>query len=69
MEQTAAFVQRAKEAEARAALLEDEALKGQWREIAIGYRNLAQARLTLFTCGATSERAFTSPASPTSLQN
>jgi hypothetical protein len=43
---TAEYLQRAKEAEVRATELKDDALKRQWREIANGYRNLAQARLT-----------------------
>ena len=66
MEQTAAYIRRAKEAEARAITIDDEALKTQWREIAIAYRNLAQARVILITSGATSVWASSSPASPTS---
>jgi hypothetical protein len=46
LKQTAEYIQRAKEAEVRATELKDEALKREWREIANGYRNLAQARLT-----------------------
>ena len=69
VKQIAAFVQWAKEAEARAALLEDEALKGHWRDIAVGYRNLAQARQMLLASGATSEPAFPSRDGLTSLQN
>jgi len=49
MEKTVAYIRRAKEAEARAITTEDETLKGQWREIAIEYRNLAQAREILIT--------------------
>jgi hypothetical protein len=49
VKQTAEYVQRAKEAEVRATGLKDEALKREWREIANGYRNLAQARLTSMT--------------------
>ena len=69
MKQIAEFVHRAKEAEARATLLEDEALKGHWRDIAVGYRNLAQARQTFLTGGATSERASPSLGGLTSLRN
>jgi hypothetical protein len=62
VEQTAAYIRRAKEAEARAITIEDEELKDQWREIAIAYRNLAQARVSLITSGETS--VWASPSSP-----
>lgn len=56
MKKTAEYVQRAKEAEIRAAEAKDEALKGQWRDLAIEYRNLAQARLIFITTVATSKK-------------
>jgi hypothetical protein len=46
VKQTTEYVQRAKEAEVRASELKDETLRRQWHEIANGYRNLAQARLS-----------------------
>jgi hypothetical protein len=39
------YLERAREAEARASLGENKAQKNEWREIANAYRNLAQARL------------------------
>jgi hypothetical protein len=56
VKKTAEYVQRAKEAEIRATELQDGALKAQWRDLAIGYRNLAQARLIFITFEATSQR-------------
>jgi PAS domain S-box-containing protein len=41
------YVRRAKEAEARARSLGDDPQKGHWLEIANGYRNMAQARLSV----------------------
>jgi PAS domain S-box-containing protein len=46
MRQFQEYVRRAKEAEAQAMSLEDDLQKRQWLEIANGYRNVAQARLT-----------------------
>jgi len=56
VKKTAEYVQRAKEAEIRATEVKDQALKGQWRDLAIGYRNLAQARLIFITAAATSQQ-------------
>jgi len=56
VKKTAECVQRAKEAEIRATEVKDQALKGQWRDLAIGYRNLAQARLIFVTTVATSQQ-------------
>ena len=56
MKKTAEYVQRAKEAEIRATEAKDQALKGQWRDIANGYRNLAQARLIFITTATTSQQ-------------
>jgi hypothetical protein len=56
VKKTAEYVQRAKEAEIRATEVKDEALKGQWRDLAIGYRNLAQARLIFITTMASSKQ-------------
>jgi len=40
------YLRQALEADVLASALTDQTLKEQWREIACGYRNLAQARLT-----------------------
>jgi hypothetical protein len=53
---TAEYFQRAKEAEIRATEAKDQALKDQWRDLAIGYRNLAQARLIFITTVAPSQQ-------------
>lgn len=46
------YLQRASEADANAGLAGNAQLKRQWREIANGYRNLAQLRLDLFPSAA-----------------
>ena len=58
-QQTREYIQRAVEAEGCAAIASDEFLKKKWREIANGYRNLAQARLIFITHAASTEQ--TSP--------
>jgi len=55
-QQTREYIQRAVEAEGCAAIAGDEFLKKKWREIANGYRNLAQARLIFITHSATIEQ-------------
>lgn len=45
MEKVRQFLEQAQAAEACAAATKNETSKLQWREIANGYRNLAQARL------------------------
>lgn len=59
MRHTADYVERAKAAEVRAAGLVDEGLKAEWRAVANGYRNLAQARLTsiALTCSDMAQKA------------
>jgi muconolactone delta-isomerase len=59
------YLQRAREAETRADSLRDHSQKRLWREIANGYRNLAQARLTN---AEILEQLLSSPTSPSSSQ-
>jgi len=62
------YLQRAREAGERAELTRDAYLKKQWRELANGYRNLAQIRLNLDTNLTTLGRPSPSPESPTEPQ-
>jgi hypothetical protein len=54
----AEYLQRAQEAEKLADTITDSTLRKHWRNIACGYRNLAQARLTSAATMQRSSRAF-----------